>query len=186
MFASWGNSIRMDSSGVFPKRLSARGSGFVFLGGVIWPDELKSRRIEHALAFSYPFPKSGGPVPPATDSDGESKRDNAIPEGALLQLNPKLDLGNLNLSPYEKTIAKALQEYGMILVDGGGNQDVGLQAIDPISVTVNPYHDILPDEDWVPLPNIPLKEFRLMKLPHQISNWQANLGLVPSGCGVFQ
>lgn len=184
--ASWGNSIRMDSNGIYPKGFSARGSGFAFLGGVIWPDELQAGRIEHALAFNYPFPKAGGPVAPATDSDGESERVDALPEGALLQLNPDLNLDELNVTPSEKAIARALQEYGMILVDGGGARDVGLQAIDPRSVAGNPYQGILPDEEWVPLPNISLQEFRVMKLPPQISSWQDNLELVSSSCGVLQ
>lgn len=184
--ASWGNSISMDSNGVFPKGFSARGSGFAFLGGVVWPDELQAGNIEHTLAFNYPFPKSGGPVPPATDSDGESERADAIPEGALLQLNPNLNLDTLNLTPYEKTIAKALQEYGMILGDGGGDRDVGLQAVDPKSVAGNPYQGVLPDEEWVSLPNISLQEFRVLKLPPQISSWQDNLELVSSSCGVLQ
>lgn len=183
--ASWGNSISMDSDGVFPNGLSARGSGFAFLGGVIWPDELLKGRINHALAFSYPFPRSGGPVPPATDSDGVISDDDAIPEGAVLQLNPDLDLNELNLTPYEETIAKALQEYGMILVDGGGDQDVGLQAINPASASKNLYEGVLPDEDWVYLPNIPLKQLRVLKLPPQNTEWQNNLKLSSNNCAQF-
>ena len=51
--ASWANSISVDSDGVFEKGISCRGSGFALLNGVIWPDELKAGRIDHALAFSY-------------------------------------------------------------------------------------------------------------------------------------
>ena len=182
--ASWGNSIIMDGNGVFPFGLSARGSGFAFLGGVIWPDELKSGEIKHTLVFNYPFPKSGGPVPPATDSDGYSDRIDALPEGARVQLNPNLDLNSLNLTQYEKTIAKALQDYGMILADGGGSEDIGLYAINPESTSENIYSDVLPDEDYVFLPGIPVGEFRVLELPSQISDW--NLEIVPSGCGGFQ
>ncbi|MDQ7052204.1 MAG: hypothetical protein Q9P14_04660 [candidate division KSB1 bacterium] len=184
--ASWGNSIKMDSDGVYPKGMSTRGSGFAFLGGVIWPDELKKGEIRHALAFSYPFPKAGGPVSPATSSDGTSDRADAIPEGARLQLNPELNLDELNLAPYEKVIARALQEYGMFLVDHGGESGIGLYAIDPASVSGNPYEGLLPEGDYVPLPNIPVQEFRVLKMAPQDSNWQQRLGLVASGCAEFQ
>ncbi|MBF0432546.1 MAG: hypothetical protein HQK83_14775 [Fibrobacteria bacterium] len=184
--AGWGNSLPMDSNGVFPKGLSSRGSGFAFLGGVIWPDELQAENIEHVLVFNYPFPKSGGPVSPATDSDGESERSDALPEGALLQLNPDLNLDSLNLTPYEKTIAKALQEYGMILADGGGSNDIGLYAINALSTIGNPYQDILPDEAVVSLSNIPVQEFQVLKMQPQVSDWQDKMEVTSSSCGTMQ
>jgi hypothetical protein len=70
--------------------------------------------------------KAGGPVAPATGSDGWSTLAGAIPEGARVQLDPSLDLDSLGLTPWQKTIARALQEYGMLLVDTGGG--FGLQA----------------------------------------------------------
>lgn len=184
--ASWGNRIGMDSNGVYVHGLSTRGSGFAFLGGVIWPDELQAGEIKHVLAFNYPFTKSGGPVPPATESDGESNRTDALPEGALLQLNPDIDLAALNLLPYEKTIAKALQEYGMLLVDNGGSTGVALYAIDPRSVEGNSYQGVLPDDDFPSLQNIPLNKFRVLKLPQQISDFQNNLSVVENGCSVIE
>ena len=68
--ASWGNAISIDSDGIYPKGLSVRGSGFVTLGGMVWPWELAEGEIRHKLAFSYDFTKAGGPVPPATESNG--------------------------------------------------------------------------------------------------------------------
>lgn len=50
--ASWAGGISMDGDGAYPHGMSTRGSGLASLGGVIWPDELQSGRIEHALAFS--------------------------------------------------------------------------------------------------------------------------------------
>lgn len=62
--AGWANAIPIDSDGVYPKGLSARGSGFALLAGVMWPDELENGEINHALGFSYSYPKAGGPYSP--------------------------------------------------------------------------------------------------------------------------
>ncbi len=162
--ASWGNAISMDGNGIYNKGFSARGSGFSTIGGMIWPDELASGEINHALIFSYPFTKSGGPVLPASESDGESKKDYAIPEGARVRLDPSLDINALHLKPYEKTIAKALQKYGMFLVDNGGDTGIAVYAVDPKSVNGDPYSGILPDEDYISLSNIPVEAFEVLEL----------------------
>lgn len=164
--ASWANAIRTDSKGIYRKGLSSRGSGFSFYQGMIWPHELKDGEINHALIFSYRYTKSGGPVSPATESDGESNVKGAIPEGALIQLDPDLDLDSLNLKPYEKIIAKAMQEYGMYLGDNSGS-GISLYAINPLSFSTNPYKGLLPDNNYVYLPNIPVDRFRVIKLPKQ-------------------
>ncbi|MFC1592127.1 hypothetical protein ACFL43_06350 [Thermodesulfobacteriota bacterium] len=163
--ASWGNAISHDGNGIFPTGLSARGSGFALPAGMLWPGELAAGEITHALVFSYDHTKAGGPVAPATESDGTSLRDDAIPEGARIQLDPDLDLSALGLTDYELTIAKALQRYGMFLGDDGGG--VQLQAVSPLSVQGNPYDGILPDDDTVLLDNIPVERFRVLKLPPQ-------------------
>lgn len=165
--ASWLNRISLNSDGVFEKGTSARGSGFALPAGLIRPEELDAGKIDHALFFTYPFTKANGPVPPATESDGQTKREDAIPEGARLQLDPNLDLDTLNLTPAEKIIAKALQEYGMILGDSGGG--IELEAINPLSYENNPYENYfeIDAEGLVYTTNIPLDKFRILKLPLQ-------------------
>ena len=180
--ASWANVIPYDGDGIYPKGMSCRGAGFALLAGVIWPQELEKGKIEHALIFSYTFPKSGGPVLPATESDGESDRDDAIPEGARLQLDPDLDLESLNLKPFEKTIAKALQEYGMILGDVGG-EGIELEVVHPMSSQDNPYQAILPDDALVYLSNIPIHRFRVLSLPPQTD---PEVDLVPNRCASWE
>lgn len=184
--ASWGNAISMDSSGVYPAGLSTRGSGFAFLGGFIWPDELEKGQINHALVFAYPFTKRGGPVAPATDSDGTSRGTRALPEGARLRLDPTLDLDSLDLTPAKRTIAKALQEYGMYLVDNGGESGIGIYAVDPRSVLSNPYDGLLSDRTFPRLKGIPLDRLQVLKLPEQNSTWRQNLGIVSTGCNEFE
>lgn len=180
--ASYAAALSMDGDGIFPNGMSSRGSGFSFLGGLIWPDELRNGRINHALVFSYPFVRSGGPVEPATDSDGVSDLPFAIPEGARLQLDPTLDLDSLNLTAYEKTIARALQEFGMFLVDQGGSSGIGLYAVDPRSTTGNPYDGLWPSEDYVALPNIPFNAFRVLTMGDQNADYRVDLRLPENGC----
>lgn len=183
---SWANSISIDSDGIFEKGLSCRGSGFALMNGLIWPDELKAGKINHAIAFSYDLTRAGGPVFPATDSDGTSKGSEAIPEGARVQLDPTLDLDSLGLNDYEKTIAKALQDYGMILVDDGGG--IQLYAVHAISTKKNPYEGIFPnpEKDYISLENIPADKFRVLKLPAQDTDWRDKLSLVENDCADFE
>jgi len=180
--ASWGNSMDLDDDGVHDTGMSIRGSGFSFLGGLIWPDELINGRIDHVLVASYPFTRSGGPVPPATDSDGVTDGDQAIPPGAVLQLDPDLDLSTLGLTSYETTIATAMQEYGLMIVDTGGGSGIGLYAIDPSSIDGDMYQGSIPDEDFVTLPNIPLDQFRVLELGEQDADWADSLDPGDSSC----
>jgi hypothetical protein len=166
--ASWANSIHIKGTGVYATGNSCRGSGFGLLAGVIWPHELRKGYIPHALLVCYTHPKAGGPVPPATESDGKSTIEGAIPEGARIQLHPRLDLSQFKLTPYEFTIAKCMQEYGMIMGDVG--EGIQLFAINPISVQGNPYQGVLPNEEYVHIPNIPFKYFRVLKMSPQIKN----------------
>lgn len=184
--ASWATAVSMDGTGILEHGLSARGSGFAFSAGLLWPDEVRENRISHALVFSYPFTKSGGPVSPATDSDGSSEASFALPEGARIQLDPALDLNGLPLTPYERAIAEALQIYGMFLVDNGGETGIGLYAVDPKSAADGVWQGIFPEGDYVPLPNIPLDKLRVLALPDQDSDWFESLGLPMDGCADYR
>ncbi|WP_203722736.1 hypothetical protein, partial [Paractinoplanes abujensis] len=100
--ALWANATTTPASGIYPYGLSSRATGFSPLAGMIWPAELRAGRIDHALMFAFPYTKSGGPVAPATASDGKTNLAAALPQGARVQLDPALDLRTLKLSPYER------------------------------------------------------------------------------------
>jgi hypothetical protein len=178
--AAWGNSLRTDGSGIYRHGLSARASGFGLLAGLIFPGELARRSIHHALLFSYPYTSASGSVWPATESDGRTTGSTAIPEGARLQLDPGFDVSSL--PPYERTVARALQRYGMYLGDTGA-ANVSLYAVNPQSYANNPFVGVLPDSDYVPLDGIPLNRFRV--LAHRPAV-RRNVRLVRSGCGTFR
>ncbi|MDX8390121.1 MAG: hypothetical protein R8M38_06490 [Mariprofundaceae bacterium] len=184
--ASWANSISMDSTGIYEQGFSSRGSGFTTLAGLIWPDELQSGQINHALSLTYPFAKAGGPVSPASESDGISTHPFALPEGARIRLDPTLDLSTLSLSGAEMAIARALQEYGMFVVDDG-TLGVSIEAVDPRSAEGNPYQGIFDEEEEFPfLSNIPLDRLQVLALPPQNPNYNENNALVSSGCAEFE
>ncbi len=112
-------------SGVPPMGFVSRGAGMPYLAGLVRPEEIRRGKIEHALAFGAPDP-SALFVYPATKSDGEVSFP-ALPEGTRLQLDPKLtdkDFEKWGLDRTGKIIARALQEYGMILVDGSGHPKI--------------------------------------------------------------
>ena len=56
---------------------------------------------------------------PANQDDGTNPNPLALREGSLLQLDPRLRVARLSLPAWQKTIARALQRYGMYLVDDG-------------------------------------------------------------------
>lgn len=77
-----------------PNRVSARGSGLPFLGGLITPEEIAAGRIDHALAISVPAPSTGNYVQPASATDGIG-RVTSLPEGARLRLKPSVTLRSI-------------------------------------------------------------------------------------------
>lgn len=165
--ASWGNRIRTTSKGIYPRGLSARASGFALGAGVIFPGEIARRRINHALVFAYPHVRTGGPVRPATQSDGEESGSTTLPMGARLQLRPGLNLRALNLAPWQMAVARALKRYGMFLGDTGGT--VALRAVSPQSYVRNPYGGALRNSPTVSLPLVLIKNMRVLRFGPQYS-----------------
>jgi hypothetical protein len=173
--------IGANSDGIYDRGASARGSGFALGAGLIRPGELKAGAIRHALVFSLPpeYVKGGGPVPPATESDGNSMLTGAIPEGARIQLAPSFNVDSLE-HRWERTIARALQVYGMYLADRGGG-GVGLVAQNPQSYAHNPYG--WGDKTYVYLPSSLVSYLRVLKLPAQSRH---EIKILPSRCAVIR
>ncbi len=168
--ANTGNVIDVNGSGIFPGNGSVasgvRASGFSLLAGMIWPQELQAGAIHHALAFYYFPTRSGGPVPPATASDGVVNDPAALPIGAHLQLDPNLDLNTLNLQPWERTIAEALQTYGMYCADTGNG--IALSMLHGYSFQGDPYAGLLPPsayDGFAFLNKLPAQSFRVLQPP---------------------
>jgi hypothetical protein len=94
----------------------SRAAGVPIIAGLIMEWELRAGRIEHKLAFAgatrlqhfcWPAAWTDGACDPGTPMQGQ-----------VLQLDPAADLDAFGLSPAGRCIARALQEYGAVAVDG--------------------------------------------------------------------
>jgi hypothetical protein len=123
-------------SGVPPKNPSStsslfisRGAGVPYLTGLVRRWEMDRGRIDHALAFAYNFPAPSH-VYPATKSDGTGDPVLDVPEGARLQLDPSLteaDFDRWGLDREARVLARAMQEYGMYVIDRSGHPKIMIE-----------------------------------------------------------
>jgi hypothetical protein len=156
------NALPTDASGIYPRGLATRASGFANAAGLISAAELARGRIEHALVFTMAATRAGGPVPPASSSDGQTSGESTIPEGARLQLDPALSLESLQ--PWQRVIARALQRYGMYLADTGGAVALFAQHPDSAPGFRYPWGN---DVDYGYLPSWLARHLRVLELPPQ-------------------
>ncbi|MEA2483255.1 MAG: hypothetical protein QOC55_1202 [Thermoleophilaceae bacterium] len=104
----------------------SRGAGVPYLAGLVRRCEIARGRIDHALAFAYDSPSSGHTYP-ATKSDGTGTGRSAVPEGTRLQLDPSLSAARIRSWGCTRAclvIARALQRYGMFVIDSSGRPKV--------------------------------------------------------------
>jgi hypothetical protein len=100
-----------------------RGAKIPYLAGLVRPCEIARGQINHALAFAYTDVTPRW-VYPATHSDGDTPVGAGLPMGTRLQLDPSIRAETIKrrwgcTGPCF-TIARALQRYGMYLIDGSG------------------------------------------------------------------
>ena len=127
-------------------------------------DQVASGDIGHALRFILPNEsiRAGEFVHPATHSTGSaSGGPDAPPYGAHLRLRADFDLASLP-NEASRTVARALQTYGMFLADGG-NVALTFQA-DTFSTAK--WADLMESRD---LEDIRPSDFELLELPDSIA-----------------
>ena len=116
-----------DMSKVYPA--SGRGDGCTSADAAGYPitpllfnaDEVKAGAVEHAIRFILPNARirHGVYLHPATHSTGPTAGGAGTPPyGARLRLRPDFPLADLP-NDGARTVAQALQKYGMFLADGG-------------------------------------------------------------------
>jgi len=93
----------------------SRAAGVPSFAGTIMFDEIKAGEIRHKLSCAVRFVAYKEYVYPAIWTDGNFK--GGVPEGSVIQLDPRLDLSGFDLLPGELVVAKAMQQYGMVVVD---------------------------------------------------------------------
>ncbi len=136
-----------------------RAAGVPIIAGLIMYDEVQAGEIRHKLSFATRFNALQEFVFPAAWTDGRTK--GGIPEGAVIQLDPNLDLEQFDLLPGEKVVARALQKYGMVNVDNAGGSPIYAEGL---------YGH--PDKSWDGvlrewdggINDIPLDHYRVLKL----------------------
>jgi hypothetical protein len=106
-----GTGVHADDAGV-------TGSDISELGGLITPADIAGGSIDHALRYATPI-NAPTFVAPANRSDGGTS--GGIPEGELMRLDPSLDLGQFDLTPFQRMVATALQRYGAYDADVSGS-----------------------------------------------------------------
>jgi hypothetical protein len=117
-------------TGRFADGRAGRGAGTPYLAGLVRPWEIKQGHIDHALAFGYHSPAHSF-VFPASKTDGAGRHGVDLPEGTRLQLSPSLktaDFKRMHLNRAARIIARALQLYGMYVIDNSGSSKVYLEA----------------------------------------------------------
>jgi hypothetical protein len=95
---------------------SADAAGLPILPGLVRYDEVAAGRILHALRFTAPATRKAH-IYPARHDASDSTSASLPPMGLRVRLRASANLAGL--SPHAKTIAIALQRYGMILADNG-------------------------------------------------------------------
>lgn len=149
-----------------PLRMRSRGAGMPYYAGLIRPWEVRQGAIRHVIAFAYEHAAAERCVYPATKTDGTSTLEYAIPQGAHLQLNPALtdaDFAAMGLSYTGKIVARALQQYGMVLVDTGGSNKIMAEDLHANPTPPDAWDDLGYDRDVIR--GIPYTEFRVLALP---------------------
>ncbi len=135
-----GMKYRLDGSGVFnTDELGmkdgesvhfygpSRAAGVPAIAGLILYDEVKEGEIRHKIAAASRFCAYKEFVYPAAWTDGFTE--GGIPEGSTIQLDPKLDLSKFSLTREEIIMCKALQKYGMVLVDIAQGQAIYAEGL---------------------------------------------------------
>ena len=116
--ASWIDA-RGDGTGWWNGR---RASMLPSFAGLIRDGEIASGRIPHALAaLAPPSLLAHAYTWPASSFDRDADYGGTVPMGTLLAIPASVDITRLGLSPRGLVLARAMQDYGVYLVDRGGD-----------------------------------------------------------------
>lgn len=141
--ACWGGTLRNASksvTGAFTVPYGTSASGLPLAATIMRAEELRNRRIDHVINLGIPHVKAWPATTwPATRTDGGTQG-RAFTMGQMLRLPADLNIDALNLSPSARTIAKAAQEYGIMITESSGSVTFGAQ--NPASLQSDPYPEI--------------------------------------------
>ncbi len=173
--ACWGGKIEHYSRnpGIFANPLGASASGLPLGAGVIRISELQRGYIDHAIILVVPRTQAGCFSWPANRDDGNTAGSDIPCEGQRFRLNPAFDVSTL-YSPAAQIIARAMQQYGLIVTDHGGSVVSYAQDERPYEAAhggVNPYTALEDPDNVLPpaerpyvLTQIPVTELQALPL----------------------
>jgi serine/threonine-protein kinase len=139
---------------------SADGAGFPIAPLLFNADEVAAGHIDHAIRFILPNSRirDNVYVHPATHSTGPtSGPPQAPPYGTRLRLRADYPLASLD-SEAERTIARAMQKYGILLSDGG---TLALTAQSDRFTTAK-WDDLLPGNIQYALDELLITDFQMV------------------------
>jgi len=131
--------------GWLPAPFGASATGLPMIAGTVLAEDVARGRIDHALAMAIPEPRRELMDGLATRTDGWSERAETPIEGSRFRLDPALDVDALGLHPFVAFLARAAQEYGIILRDKAGG--VVLFGEDPRGIGRDPFAGLIDGAD---------------------------------------
>ncbi|MDX6665216.1 MAG: hypothetical protein QOG68_1422 [Solirubrobacteraceae bacterium] len=123
------------SDGLLRDGTGTAASGLALLGGLMRPGEFGAGTIRHALRIGVPQVAPWIIRAPATRTDG--RYTGGIPMGTRFQLDPSVNICDLDVPSQVKTIAYAAQRYGLIVGDSSGA--VAFYGEDPLTMDSDPW-----------------------------------------------
>lgn len=142
-------SFPLDGPGISdPPHYRVTAAGFAVTSGMILREDFidpttgalsADDPIDHALTTSLPFAlvTQGGYVSPAVggETQGEAGLEG-VPMGALLAVDPALDVDALDVHPFTRELLRAARDYGLYVIDTNGASEyndlyVGSIRIEP-------------------------------------------------------
>jgi hypothetical protein len=172
--AAWGGAMERvsESPGYFTPRSwpgarsywGATASSLPVAAGTMTIAELRRGQIDHALAIDLPAARAGAYASPAQRTDGVATDPDAIPEGARLRIDPRLDVRGLYLPHMAEVMALAAQRYGMIVRDQT-HHAIGFYGEDPTPTGTDPYPALMDHLDpRVLLAGFPWQHVQLLRM----------------------
>jgi hypothetical protein len=159
---AWGWISHTDADGYDPHGSGATDGGVPRVAGVVTTEEIFRGYIPHALVFSTDNACRGKSRYPTHGRVGHSPRQDCIPLGARIQLDPTINLHAIpDLTEGERTVARALQEYGAYGVENGGAR-MAFMFESPIGES-DPYPAVGFAYDYYDMPHIPWNKMRVLQ-----------------------
>src|ERR1700730_5892638 len=86
-------------------------TGIGLLTALMRMEEQNRSAINHRVHFAIPESRQSFWSFPAQRTDGQIDDENAIPQGTIFRLPANLDLDEIEMDPYARMIARAVQRY---------------------------------------------------------------------------